>query len=147
MTAIQATGTIRLFQIVTAGVLLLNLPISFVFLKNGYSPQTTMIVSIIISVFAQYLRIIFANRKLGMKLVDYFYQVLLPIVLVSFFSSIFPVLLLLFMKESMIRLFVMAVTSVVSVVVSTYLVGMSPRERLFFINILKTKFHKNENHQ
>jgi hypothetical protein len=42
MTAVNATGKIKLYQIITGGLLVLNLPLSYIILKLGYPPQATM---------------------------------------------------------------------------------------------------------
>ncbi|TWR28010.1 lipopolysaccharide biosynthesis protein [Mucilaginibacter achroorhodeus] len=48
----QATGNIRRYQLVISGILLLNLPTSYVLLKMGFSPQVTVLVSISFTIVA-----------------------------------------------------------------------------------------------
>jgi O-antigen/teichoic acid export membrane protein len=42
MTAAQASGMIKLYQGVVGGLLILNLPVSYLFLKFGFSPEITL---------------------------------------------------------------------------------------------------------
>ncbi len=49
ITAMLATGDIRNYQIVVGGLKLLNLPVSYLLLKMGYSPYVTVVVAIVIS--------------------------------------------------------------------------------------------------
>ena len=49
ITAMLATGRIKNYQIVVGGLQLLNLPISYILLKNGCIPETVLIVAICIS--------------------------------------------------------------------------------------------------
>ncbi|MDL2323458.1 lipopolysaccharide biosynthesis protein, partial [Bacteroidales bacterium OttesenSCG-928-A17] len=44
-TLVQATGNIKKYQLLVSGILLLNLPLSYLFLKMGYPPQITFIIS------------------------------------------------------------------------------------------------------
>ena len=57
MTGVQATGKIKLYQSVVGGLLLLIVPISYVFLKFGYPPQTTFYVYIALSITSLFARI------------------------------------------------------------------------------------------
>lgn len=60
--SIQATGKIRLFQLVVGGLFLFNLPVSYVVLKLGFPPVSTAIVSVIISVVAMLARLWILKR-------------------------------------------------------------------------------------
>ena len=52
MTAAQATGNIKKYQAIVGGLLLLILPISYLFLIMGYPPEITLYISISISIIA-----------------------------------------------------------------------------------------------
>ncbi len=49
ITGMLATGRIRNYQIVVGGLQLLNLPVSYIFLKAGCMPEVTVIVAIVLS--------------------------------------------------------------------------------------------------
>lgn len=55
--SIQATGKIRLFQLIVGGLFLFNLPVSYVVLKSGFPPVSTAVVSVIVSVVAMFARL------------------------------------------------------------------------------------------
>src|SRR5690606_7997638 len=46
MTAAQATGNIKKYQVVVGSLLLLNLPVTYLVLRLGYPPETAFYVSI-----------------------------------------------------------------------------------------------------
>lgn len=142
MTAIQATGRIRAYQIVTAGLLLFNLPVSYVFLKLGFPPQTTMIISICISTVAQLSRLIFANRMLSMSIWNYCKKVLLPIGLVTGCSFVFPYVLSLFISDDLVEFFIVGGCACVSVALFAFTIGMTAGERAYILNVAKTKLHR-----
>jgi hypothetical protein len=53
----QASGKIKIYQIVVGGLLLCILPVSYLFLKLGYPPQITFYVSIVFSILALFARL------------------------------------------------------------------------------------------
>ena len=115
MTAIQATGRIRAFQIVTAGLLILNLPVSYVFLKFGCPPQITMIISICISIIAQLSRLVFAKKQIGLSIAYYCREVLWPIGLVTIFSLVLPLLLVFVIDSAMTEFIIVSIVAVLTV--------------------------------
>lgn len=58
MTAFQATGKIKKYQMVVGLIILCNLPVSYLFLKFGYDANVTMFVGISISMLAFSARVI-----------------------------------------------------------------------------------------
>ena len=58
ITAAQASGKIKVYQGVIGGLLLLILPISYTFMKYGYEPQITHLISIVISLISFVIRLI-----------------------------------------------------------------------------------------
>jgi len=78
-TAIAAHGEMKYFQIFTGGLLILNLPISYLLLKLGYGPESTMIVGIFIAISAHTLRIYFAKKYGGVPINKYCKSVLIVI--------------------------------------------------------------------
>lgn len=76
ITAVQATGKIKNYQIVTGIIILLNLPISYLFLKLGYEPHVTYVISIIISVLALLSRLFFLRRLIDFPLKQYYNKVI-----------------------------------------------------------------------
>lgn len=76
MTAAQATGKIKLYQTVIGGILLLNLPICFLFLFKWRTPETVLIVTIIISAIAFTARLYILKNLIELKIQDYIVNVI-----------------------------------------------------------------------
>lgn len=57
MTAAQATGRIKVYQLTIGSLLMANLPISYVILKMGYPPYSVFIVACIIAAVCVFVRI------------------------------------------------------------------------------------------
>lgn len=71
MTSAQATGKIRLYQTLVGGLLLLNLPFSYVILKMGYEPYAVIYVSITLSIFALIARLSILKTLISLPIVRY----------------------------------------------------------------------------
>lgn len=140
MTAAQASGKIKLYQGLVGGVLLLNLPISYIFLKLGYSPEVTLYISIIISLFALYLRLLIISPLVNFRKIDYVENVIFSIIPVLVLSIIFPLLVSVFLSQSYLRLLINIFVILLSTSAAIYFFGLKPNEKMFFKEkILKQK--------
>ena len=146
MTAAQASGKIKLYQGVVGGLLLLILPISYGFLKFDYSPEVTLYVSICISIIALFARLKIISLLVNFSIIDYFKNVVLRIIPVSIISIIIPLFILYFLPQSLYRLIIIGFTSLISLVLTIYLIGLSKGEQIFMkmkIKQLLTKITNN----
>ncbi len=90
ITAQLATGNIRNYQIVVGGLQLLNLPVSYVFLKYGAPAQATVAVSIAISQICLLARLILLRKMVGLSPKDFFTQVYVKVLAVSAAALVLP---------------------------------------------------------
>ncbi|WP_334124747.1 lipopolysaccharide biosynthesis protein [Empedobacter brevis] len=77
----NAIGNIRNYQIIIAGILLLNLPIAYVFLKLDYSPVFVMATQVGLNFLALVFRILYVNQKINfekIKIINYLKGFLYP---------------------------------------------------------------------
>mgnify|MGYP000946292560 CR=1 FL=1 len=140
MSAISATGKIKGFQIFVGGLLILNLPISYLFLKHGYPPQATMYIAMGIAVIAQIGRTMFMVKIQNMSIITYLKDIILIILSVTIVAWLLPYILTLIMDEGFIRLAVLSLVSIFSCILSIYIIGITNEERIALKNILKHKF-------
>lgn len=89
MSAIQAAGKIRNYQIVIGCLILLNIPFSYLLLKKGFAIYYVVICYIFIEFLSFFIRLLFAKNIVDMQPKDYFIQVIKPTVLVA----IIPIIL------------------------------------------------------
>lgn len=78
MTSAQATGSVRLYQSVVGGVLLLNVPLSLIAIQLWSAPAAVMWSGILVSIVALFSRLIILRRLTGLEVGDYFKSVLFP---------------------------------------------------------------------
>ena len=139
ITAALATGKIKKYQIVVGGMLLLNLPVSFCFLKLGFMPEVTMYVAIVISTICLFLRLQMLKGMVGLSISDYFKKVIRAIISVSVVAYGIPIFLSFQMEESLIRFIIVGITGVTTSITTIYFLGLSANERQFIIQIIKSR--------
>jgi len=71
MTSAQATGKIKLYQTIVGGLLLLNLPFSYIVLKMGYEPYKVICIGILLSILALIARLIILKYLVYLPVIEY----------------------------------------------------------------------------
>ena len=132
MTGAQASGKIRLYQLVVGGIQLLILPISYIVLKLGHPPYYVFIVHFSVSVAAYIIRIFIVKPLIKLSLREYLRKVIIPCVIIVL--SAFPIPF--FVKSKLVELsfvnfLVVCFVSVICVSVSANFFGLNKSERLF----------------
>ena len=89
--AIQATGKVKVFQIIIATIMILDIPLSCVVLKVGFAPYSVMFVAIFTAVIGLVARIIVLSRLISVVNVSYFIIPLFFNCPFSFILSFFPI--------------------------------------------------------
>lgn len=141
-TATAATGNIKWFQIVTGGLLIMNLPVSWFLLKLGYPAETTMYVAIAIAIISQVSRIIFTKYLIDMPIVEYVKAVLVPMFFVSIIAVIPILLTRYFLCESILSSIFVILGSVLWSAITAYFIGIPSAERNVINKILISKIKK-----
>ena len=144
MIASQATGKVRSYQMLVGGILLLNLPISYILLKLNYGAPVVFVVAIIVSLIAHFLRIIKVHHLIGISIKDYIKNVDCNCILVLTLSVILPILIYCYVQViSFVFCVFFSFICILTVLTSTFFVGLSSNERSSMISILnkyKNKF-------
>ncbi len=83
VTLMLATGNIRKYQIIVGGLQLMNLPISYVVLRAGASPESILLVSIVISQCCLFARLILLKGMTGLNVLSFLRQVYARVLVVT----------------------------------------------------------------
>ncbi len=75
MTSAQASGKIKLYQTVVGGLLLLNLPLSYLVLEMGYEAYIVIYVGITLSIFAFTARLLIVKKLVSLPVIEYLKEV------------------------------------------------------------------------
>lgn len=140
ITAAQASGRIKAYQMVVGGLLILILPLSWLFLKFGYPPQVTIYISIFFSVLALIARLWILQNLVRLKVKEFIVKVVLKSTFVCFVALILPLIVHSSIEESFQRFISVVLVSMISTSVTIYLIGLEQNERLFFIRIVKKQY-------
>jgi len=129
-TAAQATGKIRMYQSVIGGIILLNVPISWIVLQTGASPYSVQIVSIVITFIAFIVRLLILKQLVDFSIRRFIRMVLIPVCVISIVSAVLPITLCYFLIQNILRLCLVISISIISVAVCSYYIGLNKEERI-----------------
>ena len=133
MAAVIATGKIKFPSILVSGLIILNIPFSYYFLKYNYFPHIIVLISIIISIIAFFVRLYFYSKYYERSKLRVLKALLIPVILVLVCSLILPYFVLIIQEPSIQRFIISSFACVFSVILFTYLIGLDIEEK----NILK----------
>lgn len=133
MTAAQASGKIKLYQGVVGGLLIFNLPISYLFLKLGYPPETTLYVSIGISIIALFARLLILRNLVRINIKIFLLETVVKITVVTSISIILPLFIYFSIEKSILRFFIIGFSSLISSILCIFFIGLNEGERIYII--------------
>ena len=143
MTALQAVGDVKVYQLCVGTIILLNLPVAYWILKMGYAPHMVLISAIAIDVIALVARLVIVHWQIpefGVR--RFVIRLVIPIAMTIALCAAVLYIEKIFLPESFWRLLVICASSVVLTVAPTWLLMMSVQERDTFKQLLIKKHHK-----
>ena len=140
-----ATGKIRNYQLIVGGMLLLNFPLSYVFLKLDFPPESVYVIAIIISVLCLFMRMILLSRMVNLSIKQFTTNVLFNVFKVSIAAFSIPMLIHLIMDYGLARFAVVCFMSVLCSVFSILYVGCGTEERKsIIVKLLESTLNRNK---
>lgn len=140
ITAQNATGKIKNYQLVVGSILLMNFPISYLMLYWGFAPESTLVVAIIISQVCLVARLFFLRTSIKLHITKFIKEVYLKAILVTVLSASTPFVCYWFIEPSTIRFFIVCGVSIITSMLCIYYVGCNTEEHKTIIrNLLKIK--------
>jgi O-antigen/teichoic acid export membrane protein len=136
MTVAQATGTIMLYQSVVGGIILLNVPFSWIILQMGAPAYSVLIIAISIAFIATIARLLILKRLVDYSIGQFLRIVLIPVLIISIVSSILPVIVCCLLPQNILRLLLVTGTSVISVGLYSFYIGLNGKERKKIKNVI-----------
>lgn len=129
VTAQLATGKIKKYQIIMAAVCVWVFPLTWIAFKSGCDAVWAYIIFFVIYFILIFVRIYLVKDLIQMPWKFYLKDVLLICVIVLAMSAISPCLIYFLLPETIWRLLLIIVASVISTCVFVYWVGLSQVER------------------
>ena len=135
----NATGKIKIFQIVI-GLINLNIIIfSYISLKLGYPPESVFLIQFVICLIALFVKIRLVAHKLNLSIKKYFANVFLRCISVLTISLGSSILIYFILSESLFDAALVSIFCLFIVSFSSYLIGLSDNERFLVRNYVKNK--------
>lgn len=132
ITSMLATGKIKKYQILVGGLQMLNFPLSYLFLKLGFPPESILIVAIVLSFACLVVRLALLRKMILLPAKKFVKEVYLNVLSISALSMIIPIF---FINVFSVRNFGMFSLSVcicfISAAFLIYFIGCDKSERLF----------------
>lgn len=149
VTAAQATGKIRKFQIIESIVLLSVLPFSWFVLSIGEAPIAAFYVYFIFHAIAVFARVFMLRKMIGLSGMKYLKKVIYPISIVSLIAFIISYTISNIMPNNLIFHLLSLVQSFLFTLSTIFVIGISAKERSiakekaqYIICTFKNKFKK-----
>ncbi len=139
ITAMLATGRIRNYQLAVGGLQLLNVPVSYVFLKLGAVPEVTVIVAIVISQICFFVRLLMLRGMMGLDMGKYVSDVYLRVIAVAAAAVVIPYVLNGFMPVGFGGFCLNVLVCVISAALSILFVGCSRTERKEVVSMIRRR--------
>ena len=140
MTSIQATGNVAVYQSVVGVMNILNLPVSYFFLKYGYPPAIVFYISLVITIVSQFVRLIIVKRNIAsFPFVEYILKVYGVCLIVSVISMIAPIFVHKIVERTFLGALLVCFLSLISVLSTVYYIGLNKDEKKFVIKMIKSK--------
>jgi len=147
ITAIQATGKIKNYQLLVGGLQLLNFPVSYFLLYKGFFPEIIMIVAIILTQVCLGARLYMLQKIIKLQVKDFLKKVYINIILVSILSSIIPFAIFRGMPNTFTNFLLSSIFTITYNIIVIYYIGCNTTERKFIATKIQHLKKSILNHQ
>ena len=135
-TACMATGNIKRYSIWVFVFGITAFPLTLIAYKAGLSVEYAYYSYILTYFMVEVVRLVLMKQMIGFSPSRFIKEVAVKSCIVTIFSAALPYLLFKYMEEGFVRFVVVLAVSIISVITSIYLFGLSPTERKYFIGII-----------
>lgn len=136
---ISATGKIKYYQISIGTANLFNLPISYLFLRLGFNPQSVFIISIFITLTTLFIVIYYSSKTYHFPIIPFIKDVISRIGIVSVlaFSILYTIRSII--GNSTASFFITVFISTILVIILSYTIGLNQNEKRFVCQLIKKR--------
>ncbi len=127
--SITAVGNIKKFKIYSSLINLLPLIISYFLFKNSFPPYYLYITFIFISIIIALITLNFANKLVGISLMDFFQNVISKCVLVTLLTFLILLVPIYFLNEGILRLCISLISGGISFLLFVWSFGLNNEEK------------------
>lgn len=139
VTAIQATGQIKKFQLCESFCLLLILPTTYIAFLLEAQPSICYYIMLVFFILAQFARLYFMNRLLNVRIADYVLNIIVRMLLCIGLSGIIISQINNYLQDSLLHLLVLVVISSILTTICFYMIGLTQQERIQVNTLIRNK--------
>ena len=139
---IHASGKMKNYQLGSAIVVLLALPISYLLLKMGYSPVNIYICNILIFILLWIVDVLLLHKVFSFSVSKYIRTIVLPCILTLTLSFFPPYVIHSHLQEGFMRFVVVTITCTATVTVFSFLIIIKNKEKQILLDIVLKKINK-----
>lgn len=125
-----ASGTIKYYQIALSATAIFCFIVSYCLLRFGHLLVAAYCVSLVKGLVCVGISTYIVSRTVRITVGSIFKFIYLPEAVVTFVSSIFPILIYCILPEGWIRFFLVLIVSIMAVALSSFFIGLTAHERL-----------------
>lgn len=145
LTAVQAVGNMKMYQLTVGSLSLLNLPISYIALKIFKNPLIPFFIAIVLDLLITFGRLINFKRLHPFSIIEYLYHICLPALVVTVLSALSAIYL--FSDADKFNVFVLNVVMCEIILLPLIIfIGLSKTERRVLVRRMSC-FRKDANNE
>jgi O-antigen/teichoic acid export membrane protein len=141
ISALQAANKIKIFQLSASTILLMNVPISYIFLRNGFPPFSPFLVSVVLIALYMIPQIIITKKEVDLPLTDFFKNIA-RLLFVTFLTFIVPLFIHENMNFSLSRFILVSISGFFISIPFVWIVGLQKTERNMVIGYIQRSIGK-----
>lgn len=119
--------------------------VTYLSIKYTLIPESVFLCLLVFVVIGFIMRIFIMNKQIGLAPVIYIKNVLFPVAIVVVASAIAPLVIHHFLEKGWIDFLLTSFTSVVSVSLAVFFIGITKGERAFAMDFVRNKIRKKQN--
>lgn len=137
--AVQATGRIKLYQLVDGIMGLMVLPFAYVSLKFlDTDPVSVFVILVIVELITVFARIRIGVPQIGDSTIRFTKEVLLPVLYVSALGFILPFLVSIIVSDTFLGFIIVTFSVIIWTVPIVFFVGLNKQEKMIIVDKIKS---------
>lgn len=140
--AFHAIGKIKFGNIVGGTLMILALPISYIFLRLNMPPQSVFEVVILINVLGLIFDLLLTRHYVLFSLNEFFKSTIMPMIRVTILSLFVPSVLVFLFPQSLWRFVAILFFSELTMLTCIWFLGITKQEKSIVLNFIKSKLKR-----
>lgn len=142
ITGMLATGDIKKYQLIVGGLGMLVFPLSWLCFGLGLRPETSYVIMLAIYIIQTFVRIILLRDMVDISVRVFLRDIIAVVTGVTLVAIPFPLLVVLFVETSLLRLILVTIISSVMIAIAIYWIGLTNSEKGMLKRVVKQRVHR-----